>query len=153
MFGAVAELTIIDGKQAEFEAVAKELEAAVAANEAGVLYYKLFKVKDSATTYAASLRRLRQRVAADVATGPDLPFVFGQVLPHDPPLERFTHRKEIRTQMAACDADSKKPEAMTATKMVSTDGFSLLPDTVHYDADGQLRLGKAFAAAMKTLQK
>ena len=30
MFGAVAELTIIDGKPAEFEAVAKELEAAVA---------------------------------------------------------------------------------------------------------------------------
>ncbi len=51
MFGAVAELTIIDGKQAEFEAVAKELEAAVAANEPGVLYYKLFKVKDAPTTY------------------------------------------------------------------------------------------------------
>jgi hypothetical protein len=35
--------------------------------------------------------------------------------------------------------------------MVSTDGFSLMPDTVHYDAAGQLRLGKAFAAALKEL--
>jgi hypothetical protein len=35
--------------------------------------------------------------------------------------------------------------------MVSTDGFGLLADTVHYDAAGQLRLGKAFAEAIKEL--
>ena len=32
--------------------------------------------------------------------------------------------------------------------MVSTDGFGLLPDTVHYDAGGQVALGRAFAAAL-----
>lgn len=51
MIGAVATLTIHDGKQAEFEAIAKELVAAVNANEPGVLMYKLFKVRDTATEY------------------------------------------------------------------------------------------------------
>jgi Carbohydrate esterase, sialic acid-specific acetylesterase len=110
------------------------------------------KQKESATTYAASLSRLRKRLAEDMTTAPALPFVFGQVLPHEPPAARFTHRKEIREQMAACDSASKKPEAMKNATMVSTDGFPLLPDTVHYDAAGQLKLGKAFAAAMKKLQ-
>lgn len=110
------------------------------------------KQKESATTYAVSLNRLRKRLAEDMKAEPSLPFVFGQVLPHEPPAARFTHRKEVREQMAACDSASKKPEAMKNATMVSTDGFSLLPDTVHYDAAGQLKLGKAFAAAMKKLQ-
>ncbi len=60
------------------------------------------KHKDSATAYAASLNRLRRRLAQDMKSVPDLPLVFGQVLPHNPPAARFTHRKEIREQMAAC---------------------------------------------------
>ncbi len=51
MIGAVAELNVKDGSQAEFEKAAMELEAAVNANEPGVLYYKLFKVRDSSTKY------------------------------------------------------------------------------------------------------
>ena len=35
--------------------------------------------------------------------------------------------------------------------MVSTDGMSLLKDTVHYDAAGQLKLGEAFARALQEL--
>ena len=110
------------------------------------------KQKESATTYAASLSRLRKRLAEDMKCGADMRVVFGQVLPHEPPAARFTHRKEIREQMAACDSASKKPEAMKNATVVSTDGFTLLPDTVHYDAAGQLKLGKAFASAMKKLQ-
>ncbi|MBL8820962.1 MAG: hypothetical protein JNJ77_00110 [Planctomycetia bacterium] len=41
---------------------------------------------------------------------------------------------------------------MMNTTMISTDGFSLMPDTVHYNAAGQLKLGKAFAAAMAKYQ-
>jgi hypothetical protein len=104
---------------------------------------------ESATVYAASLRRLRRRLAQDLRLGPDLPLVFGQVLPHEPAMPRFTHRAELRAQMAAADQDSGTPEAMPRAKMVSTDGFGLMPDTVHYNADGQLRLGRAFAVAMK----
>ena len=105
----------------------------------------------SATAYAASLRRLRQRLAADTGTAADLPLAFGQVLPHEPALDRFTNRTEMRAQMAAADMDSGKPEAMPRTRMVSTDGFGLAADTVHYNAEGQLRLGRAFARAMKVM--
>nr|MCU0874651.1 sulfatase-like hydrolase/transferase [Pirellulaceae bacterium] len=109
------------------------------------------KHPDSATSYAASLRRLRQRLAADLETAPDLPLAFGQALPYEPALPRFTNRTELRAQMAAADMDSGRPEAMPRTKMVSTDGFGQADDTVHYNADGQLRLGRGFAAAMKVI--
>jgi quinol monooxygenase YgiN len=51
MIGAVATLTIQDGKQAEFEAVAKQLVAAVNANEPGIILYRLFKQQGSEVTY------------------------------------------------------------------------------------------------------
>ena len=51
MIGAVAELTVKEGSQAEFEKVAKELEAAVNTNEDGVLLYRLFKVQGSTNKY------------------------------------------------------------------------------------------------------
>ncbi len=105
----------------------------------------------SASTYASSLNQLRKRLAEDLQTQPDLPLVFGQVLPHDPPAARFTHRQEIRTQMAACDSKALQPESMRNTTMVPTEGLTLLPDTVHYDSTGQLSLGKAFATAMQQL--
>ncbi len=105
----------------------------------------------SASSYAASLKLLRQRLAEDLELGEELPLVFGQVLPHQPPLERFSHRDEIRAQMAACDSNSGKPESMKNSVMVSTDGLSLLPDTVHYDAAGQLELGLKFGRAMTDL--
>lgn len=51
MIGAVAELKVKEGQEAEFEKVASELEAAVNANEPGVILYKLFKVRDVPATY------------------------------------------------------------------------------------------------------
>jgi len=50
--------------------------------------------------------------------------------------------------MAAADERSGRAEALPRARMVSTDGFGLLPDTVHYDAGGQVALGRAFAAAL-----
>ncbi|MGB2074493.1 MAG: putative quinol monooxygenase, partial [Henriciella sp.] len=47
MIGIVAELEIRDGKQAEFEGVAKDLMAKVKANEPGCLTYQLYKKKGS----------------------------------------------------------------------------------------------------------
>jgi hypothetical protein len=105
----------------------------------------------SATTYAANLRHLRQRLTDDLNLGATLPLVFGQVLPHEPPLPRFTHRSELRQQMEAADERSGKNEAILLARMVSTDGYELLPDTVHYNAASQLRLGRAFATTMKEL--
>lgn len=51
MIGVIAHLTVKDGKQAEFEAVAKDLIEKVRANEPGCLMYELFKEKDSDTEY------------------------------------------------------------------------------------------------------
>ena len=51
MIGVVATLEIQDGKQAEFEGVAKDLMAKVKANEPGCLTYQLYKAKGSETTY------------------------------------------------------------------------------------------------------
>jgi len=106
----------------------------------------------SATSYATSLRRLRDRLGQDLGLGEPLPIVFGQVLPYEPAMDRFTHRKEIRAQMAAADEASGEADAIDDAKMVSTDGLGLLPDTVHYNAAGQLRLGREFAEAMQEIQ-
>ena len=51
MIGVVATLEIQDGKQDEFESVAKDLMAKVKANEPGCLTYQLYKAKGSETTY------------------------------------------------------------------------------------------------------
>jgi quinol monooxygenase YgiN len=64
MIGTLAILTVAEGKQAEFEAVAKELEAAVNANEPGVLLYKLFRVAGSTTEYAF-MEQYKDQAAVD----------------------------------------------------------------------------------------
>jgi quinol monooxygenase YgiN len=51
MIGVVAKLSIQDGKQAEFEGVARDLMARVKANEPGCLTYQLYKQKGSDTDY------------------------------------------------------------------------------------------------------
>lgn len=106
----------------------------------------------SASQYAANLKRLKTRLSEDIKVN-ELPMVFGQVLPYSPALERFTHRKEIRSQMAAADSASGKPEAILGATMVSTDSFPLLKDKVHYNAQGQWMLGLAMARSMQNLQQ
>lgn len=51
MIGVVAKLKIADGKEAEFEAIAKDLMAQVKANEPGCLTYQLYKSDKDANTY------------------------------------------------------------------------------------------------------
>ena len=104
----------------------------------------------AAKSYAASLRRLKIRLGEDLDTA--FPMVYGQVLPHEPALPRFTHRVQAREQMAFADQGSGKPESISGAFMVPTDGFGLLSDTVHYDTAGQLRLGRAMAEAMLKAQ-
>lgn len=143
--------------RAEFQSAVKHLsEAGLTPNVRGFLWMQGeqdSKQLVSASSYAASLNLLRKRLAEDMSVGEDMPLVFGQVLPHEPPAERFTHRNELRQQMAACDFASGRPESMKNAVMVSTDGFTLLPDTVHYDAAGQLKLGTSFGHAMKKLYR
>ena len=51
MIGVVAKLKIAEGKEAEFEAAAKELMTKVKANEPGTLTYELYKSKSDPQTY------------------------------------------------------------------------------------------------------
>jgi len=51
MIGIVATLKVQDGKQAEFEAVFRDLAAKVKANEPGCLTYQLTKSRTDANTY------------------------------------------------------------------------------------------------------
>jgi hypothetical protein len=136
------------------QAISNLVEAGMTPNVRGFVWMQGeqdSKRDTSANAYATSLSRLRKRLAEDLELPEDLPIVFGQVLPHEPPLDRFTHRSEIRAQMAGCDRKSGKPESMKNGVMVSTDGFSLESDTVHYDAKGQLKLGRTFAEALQSI--
>ncbi|MCO6046759.1 sialate O-acetylesterase [Aeoliella sp. ICT_H6.2] len=110
------------------------------------------KNEASATKYAESLARLQRRIVEDLALHEPLPMVFGQVCPHEPPVPRFTHRAEIRAAMARADGNSGTPDAIAQARMVSTDDCPLLPDHVHYNAAGQLQLGRKFAKAIGELQ-
>ncbi|QDU90329.1 Beta-galactosidase [Pirellulimonas nuda] len=106
----------------------------------------------SATTYANNLQRLQRRLTEDLSLRERLPLAFGQVLPYEPALARFKYRSEIRQQMERADGASGQPEAIARARMVTTDDCSVLPDHVHYDAHGQLQLGRKFGRAIKQLQ-
>ena len=69
----------------------------------------------SAGRYDRSLALFKQRLEDDFTGGNNVPFVFGQVLPHDPPLKRFVARDLIRTH--------------GGREIDKTDGFQLLFDT------------------------
>jgi len=102
----------------------------------------------SAGRYDQTLALLKKRMEEDFTGGKDVPLVFGQVLPHDPPLDRFTHRDLIRRRMAEVDWRSGSERAVSNIWMVSTDGMPLNKDTVHYNTKGQLELGQAFGLEM-----
>lgn len=51
MIGVLANMTVAEGKQEEFETVARDLMAKVKANEPGCLIYNLCKKRGSETEY------------------------------------------------------------------------------------------------------
>lgn len=108
------------------------------------------KHAQSAAEYAPMLKLLKQRLAEDLGVQ-KLPMVYGQVLPHRPALPRFTDRPALRRSQANADAGSGHVDAIPNTAMVPTEGMPLLKDTVHYDARGQLMLGRAMGEAMVKL--
>ena len=109
------------------------------------------KHPESAVSYALNLARLKRRIESDAGAAP-VPLVFGQVLPHDPPLPRFTHRAEIRLAQAHADARSGHADAIPLARMISTDGLPLNGDTVHYTSAGLSTLGRLFADACASLR-
>lgn len=110
------------------------------------------KHEESASQYAASILRLKRRTESDLAADP-VPVVLGQVLPHEPALDRFTHRDVIREQQRHVDMRSGSNAATPGCWMVSTDGMPLQADTVHYSATGYAMLGQAFALGLLQAQE
>ncbi len=96
-----------------------------------------------AQLYAQNIRHLHERLLADLKLPPS-PLVYGQVLPHSPPNERFTHRDEVRQSQANADHASGHVNAYAWAHMVSTDGVELRQDTVHYSSAGLMVLGDRF---------
>ena len=105
------------------------------------------KQEVSAKTYDQSIALLKRRIEEDCGSEP-VPLVMGQVLPHTPPMPRFTHRPEIRQAQAEADMRSDSSRAISGVWNVPTDGIPLLADTVHYSTQGQLMLGTSFALGM-----
>lgn len=101
----------------------------------------------SAGRYDQTLALLKSRLESDLGSGP-VPFVFGQVLPHSPPMARFTHRDLLRQRMAEVDWRSGSERATPGIWMVPTEGMPLREDTVHYNSYGQMLMGQAFGIAM-----
>ena len=110
------------------------------------------KHERSAQEYAKSLKLLKKRIEQDTKSG-DVPFVFGQALPHEPANKRFKFRKEVRASMKNADCKSGHKDSVKSMHMVSTDGYPLKKDTVHYNAEGQTKLGTAFAETMNKALK
>lgn len=109
------------------------------------------KNETSADEYAASLARLKRRIEEDLASEPAA-FVFGQVLAHEPALDRFTDRPLLRERMAQADMRSGDERAIEGVWMVPTEGMPLNNDTVHYNTEGMQLLGTAFGVAMVQAQ-
>lgn len=109
------------------------------------------KHETSANEYAESLARLKRRIEEDLESEP-VPFVFGQVLAHEPALERFTDRPLLRDRMAQADMHSGDERAVEGVWMVPTEGMPLNNDTVHYNTEGMKLLGTAFGLAMVQAQ-
>lgn len=105
------------------------------------------KHETSAKEYAESLALLDRRLTEDLGVA-RFPLVFGQVLPHEPALPRFTHRVELRSSQAAADRHSGDPRAIPDAWMVPTEAMPLRDDTVHYDTCGQMALGQVFGVTM-----
>lgn len=109
---------------------------------------------ESATTYARYLEIFSDRIHEDLGLLDTIvPLVYGQVLPYEPTPVRFTHRVETRQSQANADRDSGHQDSIENAYMISTDDATLREDNVHYDAEGQLMIGTAFAEEMTLAQR
>lgn len=96
--------------------------------EAGKDYYKNFK------QFIQSIRTKLKK--------PNLPFVFGMI---NPPAEKYPAVSTIRA------AQRKIAQKLPYVYVVETDDLQKHPDNLHYDAMGQLELGRRFGEQLKKL--
>lgn len=92
---------------------------------------------DLAGQYGGRLNRLIHGLRNDL-NSPHSMFIFGQINPEDLAFSKVAQVQASQRQVQ---------QASTNTILVSTDGLGKLYDHVHYNANGQLELGKRFAKA------
>ncbi len=92
-----------------------------------------------ATQYAGRLMQLVSHLRKDLRS-PDSLFVFGEVGVQHPLFKDSIAAVRKQQQLAQ--------ERLTNALMVSTDGLDNIGDGIHYNAQGQLELGKRFAQAL-----
>lgn len=103
----------------------------------------------SASRYAKSLKKFHHRLCEDLNIKPVVLF-YSELLPHEPPAPRFTHRDQICLSQKNADADSRHPDSIPYAYMAKTEGCPVYDDLVHYTTQGQMILGKRLA---KKIQK
>ena len=102
----------------------------------------------SATAYADNLKRMMDLLRAALRVD-DLPVVIGRIT--DSGMNEagalMPWADTVRTQQAAfVDSDA------CAALVTDTDDYGFNPDGWHYDSEGYLKMGVAFAKAMKSLE-
>ena len=103
----------------------------------------------SATRYAQNLKRFSDRLRQDLGLAHTIPLVYGQVLPFEPPADRFTYRDEVRQSQVNADTDFNHADSFINAFMVPTDSCPVdSVDLVHYTTEGQMILGRDFAFEM-----
>lgn len=90
-----------------------------------------------ANQYGSRLEHLVQRFRIDL-DAPHSLFLVGQINPEHP---AFLMTNNVRQQQ------QRIQQQVPNTVLISTDGLGKMADRIHYDAQGQLQLGKRFAQA------
>jgi hypothetical protein len=93
--------------------------------------------KQRASSYESHLKRFISGLRTNLES-PNTLFVMGKINPED---AAFTMTEVVQK------AQERVQHSLPNTVLVSTKGLGKIYDHVHYDADGQLELGKRFARA------
>lgn len=101
----------------------------------------------SASRYAKNLKKFHQRLCQDLNIDTKV-MLYSELLPHEPPASRFTHRNEIRLSQIEADCGSGHADSIGNAYMVKTEGCPVYDDLVHYTTKGQLILGERLAKEM-----
>jgi hypothetical protein len=89
------------------------------------------------STYYDNFKEFINQIRKDLHC-PDLPVIFGRV---NPPLSVLMY-KTVR------NAQQRISQEIPNTVLVDTDMLSKHPDNIHYDTEGQLKLGEMFGEAL-----
>jgi hypothetical protein len=92
------------------------------------------RTQEAAQAYGVKLRELVLAIRKDVGRD-DLPFLCGQV---NPP---YPYAETVRLAQASL------PSTVRRTILIRTEGLEKNSDNLHYSTEGQIELGRRFAAA------